>query len=147
LGAIVAGDDAALVQGYREFGERLGMAFQIQDDILGAWGDEKVTGKSAARDILDKKKTLPVVYVMNQDRDRPSADGLVDLYQRPGPLDEEAAKTVLEILDRAGGREYAEEMAESYFQQALQSLEQTRIENDAQSHLRELAASLLGRHT
>ena len=56
------GDDTERIDHYYRFGENLGMAFQIQDDILGAWGDEGVTGKSAAIDIRDKKKTLPVVY-------------------------------------------------------------------------------------
>jgi geranylgeranyl diphosphate synthase type I len=147
LGVIVATDDAELIDHYYRFGESLGMAFQIQDDILGAWGDEQVTGKSAATDIRDKKKTLPVVYVLNHPNERNSAWQLIDLYARQEPLDEPSIQTVLAILERAGARQYAEEMAEEYYRRALQSLEQTGITNTAQSQLRELAASLLGRET
>ncbi len=145
LGAIVATDDAALVDHYYRFGENLGMAFQIQDDILGAWGDQQVTGKSAATDIRDKKKTLPVVYVLNHPKERDSARQLIDLYSQPDPLDESGIRSALEILKRAGARRHAEDMAEQYYRQALQSLGRSGIENPAQSHLRELAASLLGR--
>jgi geranylgeranyl diphosphate synthase type I len=145
LGAMVATGDKELVDLYFHFGEHLGMAFQIQDDILGTWGDEQVTGKSAATDIRDKKKTLPVVHVLNHPDERHSAWKLADLYAQEGPLDECAIDAVLAILERTGARRYAEEMAEAYYLQALQSLEQTGIQNAAQAQLREMTASLLGR--
>ena len=145
LGSTIATDDADLIDCYYHFGENLGMAFQIQDDILGAWGDEQVTGKSAATDIRDKKKALPVVYALNQSDDHDAARQLAELYTQDGPLDESAIQSALAILDRVGARQYTEEMAERYYHQALQNLDQTGIENAAQSHLRELAASLLGR--
>lgn len=147
LGAIVATDDREQLSRYYRFGESLGMAFQIQDDILGAWGDEKATGKSAATDIRDKKKTLPVVYAFNQTRDRRAAQRLADLYGRQGSLDESAIQLVLKLLEQVGARQYAEKAAEEHYRAALQSLEQAGIDNAAQSHLRELAASLLGRQS
>lgn len=150
LGAIVATDDAEQIGGYYRFGENLGMAFQIQDDILGAWGDEQVTGKSAATDIRDRKKTLPVVYTLNHADDHDAAQQLAEIYRQEAPLDEPAIGSALAILERVGARRYAEEMAGAYYHQALKSLDQagpdqTWVENAAQSHLRELAASLLGR--
>lgn len=146
VGALVATDDEALPAHYYRFGENLGLAFQIQDDILGIWGEEQVTGKSAATDLRDKKKTLPVVYVLNHPDERHSAWQLVELYSRPAPLDEAAIKTALTILDRTKARQYAEELAEHYYRQALASLEQIGPGiNAAQTALRELAASLLGR--
>jgi geranylgeranyl diphosphate synthase type I len=147
LGAIIASDDATLVDGHASFGENLGMAFQIQDDILGIWGDEEVTGKSAATDLRDRKKTLPVIYVLNHPDERCSAWELTDFYNQQAPLDEASIQAVLGLLDRTGAREYAEAMAEAYYVQALKSLEETDVENEAQSTLRELAASLLGRKT
>ena len=145
LGAIVATDDPALPDCYYRFGEHLGTAFQIQDDILGAWGDEQVTGKSAATDIRDKKKTLPVVYALNQSGDRDAAQRLASLYAQDAPLEQVAIGRALTILDQVGARRYANDMAERYHRLALESLDQTRIENAAQALLREMAASLLGR--
>ena len=146
-GAIIATDDTERIDHYYRFGENLGMAFQIQDDILGAWGDEGVTGKSAAIDIRDKKKTLPVVYVLNHPNERNSAWQLIDLYARQEPLDELSIQAALAILERVGARQYAEEMAEKYYRQALHSLEQAGVKNAPRTQLRELAASLLQRKT
>ena len=64
IGALVAGAAPATVAAYRRYGAALGLAFQLQDDILGIWGDESATGKSAASDILSKKKSLPVLYAL-----------------------------------------------------------------------------------
>jgi geranylgeranyl diphosphate synthase type I len=147
VGAIIATDDASIIEQYRHFGESLGIAFQIQDDVLGAWGDEQMTGKSAATDIRDKKKTLPVVYALNHTGDRDAARQLADLYMQQGPLGEEGIQSALAVLQRVQAREYAEEAAEKYYRLALESLDRTGIDNQAQANLRELAASLLGRAT
>jgi geranylgeranyl diphosphate synthase, type I len=127
------------------FGENLGMAFQIEDDILGTWGDAQVTGKSAATDVRDKKKTLPVVYTLNHPDNRPAARELAELYAQPGALDEGQTASALACLDRVAARRHAEVMAEGYYHQALDSLEQAGLPPAALSNLRELAASLLGR--
>jgi geranylgeranyl diphosphate synthase type I len=147
LGAMVATDDTKLIGRYFAFGLNLGMFFQIQDDVLGAWGDEQVTGKSAATDIRDRKKTLPIVYALNHPDHPDAAQQLAELYARPGELDPAAIQAVLHLLDRLGARRYAENTAEEYYRLALASLDETGIENAAQSLLRELAASLLHRQT
>ncbi|MGC9334081.1 MAG: polyprenyl synthetase family protein, partial [Anaerolineae bacterium] len=145
LGATVAGDDEDLAALYYRYGEQLGLAFQIQDDILGAWGEESVTGKSAATDIRDKKKTLPVVYALNHPEDQEAAGQLRALYRQEGPLSDAAIEQALALLDRTGARGYAERLAAEYHQQALDSLEAMGRDNDAQAALRALAAYLLGR--
>ncbi|HSR31765.1 MAG TPA: polyprenyl synthetase family protein [Anaerolineae bacterium] len=147
LGAIIATDDDSQIEGYRRFGEHLGMAFQIQDDILGAWGDPVVTGKSAAIDIRDKKKTLPVAFALNQSQDRDTARQLADLYTQEGPLSESDIHTALALLAKVGARQHAETMAEEYYRLSIQGLAKTGIQNAAQSSLHQLAASLLGRLT
>jgi geranylgeranyl diphosphate synthase type I len=146
VGAIVATDDAELIGHFYRFGENLGMAFQIQDDILGIWGDEHVTGKSVATDIRDRKKTLPVVYVLTHPDERTAAgQQLSELYSQTDALDESAIRSTLAILERTGARQYAETKADQYYHQALESLDQIGDENVAQAHLQELAASLMGR--
>jgi geranylgeranyl diphosphate synthase type I len=145
LGAIVAQDDPKQSAHYHRFGENLGMAFQIQDDVLGAWGDEEVTGKSAATDIRDRKKTLPVLYVLERKTESSAARQLADLYASPTPLDNVAVQQVLAILNHEGAREHAEQTAATFYEAALADLDASGIDNAAQSQLRELAASLLGR--
>jgi geranylgeranyl diphosphate synthase, type I len=147
LGAMVASGDTELIGRYYAFGLNLGMFFQIQDDVLGAWGDEQVTGKSAATDIRDRKKTLPVVYALSLPDHPGAVRQLAELYARPGELDPAAIQEVLQLLDGLGARRYAENTAEEYHRLALAALDDCGIENAAQSHLRELAASLVNRQT
>ena len=76
MGALIGSGDEALAAHFAAFGRDLGIAFQIRDDILGIWGEPEVTGKSAATDILSRKKSLPVLYGLSQ------SEALVELYQR-----------------------------------------------------------------
>jgi geranylgeranyl diphosphate synthase type I len=147
MGAIIATHDKQVIDNLRGFGEHLGMAFQIQDDILGAWGDEAVTGKSAATDIRDKKKTLPVVYVLGHPSERGSARRLGELYSREEPLHTEAIQEALDLLEGAGAREFSERTAEAYYHKAQTSLAQVGLETNALSDLQDLAASLMNRDT
>ncbi len=144
LGAIVATDDREQQSSLHAFGDRLGMAFQIQDDILGIWGDEARTGKSAAIDLRDKKKTLPVVYALNQ-RDNPGvAQEIRALFRRDGPLGARAIRQALQLLDRVQAREFSQALEEDYYRQALQKVD-VAGSTAAKTQLPELAASLLQR--
>src|SRR5512140_3708111 len=61
IGSLLGGADDSRQDAYRSFGHYLGLAFQVQDDILGIWGNEAVTGKSAAGDLVEGKNSLPVL--------------------------------------------------------------------------------------
>ena len=66
LGALTGADDEETIRRFGEFGENMGIAFQIRDDILGIWGDPEQTGKARGNDIRRKKKSLPVVMALSQ---------------------------------------------------------------------------------
>src|SRR5688572_7057581 len=61
IGSLLGGADESKQEAYRSFGHYLGLAFQVQDDILGIWGDESIMGKSAASDLVEGKNSLPVL--------------------------------------------------------------------------------------
>jgi len=143
LGALVAGSEPEIIACYRRFGENLGLAFQIVDDILGIWGDPQVTGKPAADDIRQRKKTLPVVRALEEEK-KTGRKGLREIYQRE-ILDEEAVEAALKVLEDLGAHDYAKEMAKEYYQKALVELDATGVENEAQDELKELAAFLIER--
>jgi len=143
LGALVAGSDPESTARYRRFGQNLGLAFQIVDDILGIWGDPQVTGKPAADDIQQRKKTLPIVRALEEEK-RTEGQGLREIYQRE-VIDEEAVEAALKILENLGARHYTGGMANDYYQQALAELDATGVGNEAQDDLRELAAFLVER--
>jgi geranylgeranyl diphosphate synthase type I len=133
IGAIVAGSDA--IDHFDRFGYELGYAFQIEDDLLGIWGNPNITGKPAGNDILHRKKSLPVAYGLTR------SEALQHLYMQP----EIEVGKVTHLLDRLGAREYAQSIAEQHHQHALDALDSTSAHNDAMQALKELANTLLHR--
>jgi geranylgeranyl diphosphate synthase, type I len=136
IGARVATDDAQRVDAFARYGENMGIAYQIVDDILGIWGDPAVTGKSAASDILAKKKSLPILIGWESD----ASGALAKLFARPQLNGQDVAQ-VLNILDRAGARRLAQAQADQFLKRAFDALDATGLENPAIARLRELARS------
>ena len=64
VGAVLAGAPADTVAALEAYGERVGLAFQLEDDLLGIWGDPAVTGKPALADLRARKKSLPVAAAL-----------------------------------------------------------------------------------
>jgi geranylgeranyl diphosphate synthase type I len=139
LGAYVGSEDSKLVDLLHLFGKELGIAYQICDDILGIWGAKESTGKSAG-DILQRKKTLPVVYGL-QSRDGEATKRLKKVYSRKS-IEGEDVGVVMQILDRLGARDYAENLAEQYYHEALAHLDATRLDTIRQAPLKQIACFL-----
>jgi geranylgeranyl diphosphate synthase type I len=137
LGALLGGAGDEVVAHYAQFGENLGMAFQVIDDILGIWGAEGQTGKSTSTDILTRKKTLPVVYAL------PDAE-LQAIYAQDTLTERDVAR-VVGILERSGARAFAEQVAGDYSAKAMRSLTDAGQDSPARQAIRELALSLLRR--
>ncbi len=138
LGGLVAGCNANIVDHYAAFGRDLGMAFQVRDDILGIWGEESVIGKSAATDIVTRKKSLPVLYGLSK------SDTLRQLYASDDS-GEVFVERVVRILDDIGAREFCERYEEEYASNALSHLEATKARGDAATALQQLTRTLLNR--
>jgi geranylgeranyl diphosphate synthase type I len=143
LGALVASPDRALAERYHHIGEELGLAFQIQDDLLGIWGQAEVTGKPIADDIRRRKKSLPVLYVLGRQND-PDAKRLRALYAQD-TLSEEDVYEAVSILNASQARPYAERLAHQHLETALCELEAAGPEPEADEALRELAHFLIRR--
>lgn len=138
LGALVAGADEATVRHFTEYGRNLGLAFQIQDDILGIWGDESVTGKSVATDIATRKKTMPVLYGLERSQE------LRERYAETGDSDGFVRDVVAE-LDKIGARRYTAAQADAYTEGALDSLTAALPVGPAGVALHQITAMLLRR--
>ncbi len=119
-GALLATDDDDVIARYRRFGWSLGLAFQLNDDLLGIWGEEQATGK-VPTDVARHKKTLPVLYAFEHaaptDRAR-----LAELQDTPVPSEAEIAETVA-ILERAGADSYTRTEARRHRDAALAELD------------------------
>lgn len=143
LGGILAGADAERVGLLREFGRRLGVAYQCVDDVLGIWGSSPRSGKPVGADLAARKKTLPVVTVLAGDGE--DADRLRVLYRRPGPLSQEEVATATRLVTRAGGRRAAEEEAGRQLARALRALDDMRPAEAAARQLGTIARAITGR--
>lgn len=145
LGAIVGGAEPGAVQALADFGRNLGLSFQIQDDVLGIWGQPEVTGKPDAADLRQRKVSLPIIRALHDN----AADVLRQIYSKPA-LDEQDVHRALEALAGTSTRRSSEELAAHYHQQALAALDRLDPPTgpDASAALEQLhtiTASLLGR--
>ncbi|HET7143363.1 MAG TPA: polyprenyl synthetase family protein, partial [Anaerolineales bacterium] len=126
-------------ESFRLFGYHLGLAFQVQDDILGIWGDEAKTGKSAASDLVEGKNSLPVLYALEK-------RGTFFERWKKGPITTEEVKEVAEQLEVEGAKSFASEIANSETQTALTYLKEANPQGEAGRSLLELANMLLKRN-
>ena len=139
IGALLGGADDSLQEAYRSFGHYLGLAFQVQDDILGIWGDEAMTGKSAASDLKEGKKSLPVIAGL-------SANGRFAERWKQGPIQSAEVQELARVLASEGGYEKANDAAKQMTDLALMSLREADPQGEAGEALFELADKLLRRN-
>ena len=143
IGAIAAGAADAAVSAFHECGRRLGMAFQVQDDVLGTWGDPAVTGKPVADDIRSRKKSFPVVYALGALGAR-GAGRLRDLYAQ-ATLSEADVDEALAALDEAGAREASRAAATRWAEAALEAVRDVQMPSERRADIEALAAFFVER--
>ena len=133
-GALLATDDEDVISGYRRFGWSLGLAFQLNDDLLGIWGQEQKTGK-VPTDVARHKKTLPVLYAFEHATPADRAQ-LSALYTKPEPSEAEIAEIVT-ILERSGAAEFTRAEAQRHRDACLAELDAlTVVESAAREKLK-----------
>jgi geranylgeranyl diphosphate synthase type I len=138
IGALLGNAGEAEQEAYRQFGWHLGLAFQVQDDILGIWGDEALTGKSAASDLVEGKNSLPVLYGLGK-------NGKFSGRWAQGPITASEVRDVAKQLEDEGGKNYAEEISKAETQKALEYLDKANPQGEAGESIRQLANMLLKR--
>lgn len=139
IGALLGGADDAGQDAYRAFGHYLGLAFQVQDDILGIWGDEALTGKSVASDLIEGKNSLPVLAGVG-------ANGKFATRWKQGPIRAEEVQELARVLASEGGYETATDAAKQMTDLALMSLREADPQGEAGGALFEVTDKLLKRN-
>jgi len=127
-----------------EFGRSLGMAFQIQDDVLDTYGDTKKFGKKTGNDIVSNKKTYLLVRALE------TAGGeklrqLRKLIETNDGNPEEKITAVRTIYDELEIRLEAENLAYDFFNRAFRALDQVSVKDERKNELKQLAVNLIGR--
>lgn len=138
LGARIAQADPETIAHCAQYGLQLGLAFQVIDDILGIWGDETRTGKSAATDLTTKKKTLPVLHGLAH------SAALAQLYAQHEP-DAAFVQQAISQLEAAGSHKFARQQAAAYSASATEHLQAAAPTGQAGHALSQLTNMLLQR--
>jgi geranylgeranyl diphosphate synthase type I len=142
MGALMGGASSEVQAFSRDFGLNLGLAFQVQDDLLGIWGQTEQIGKSNESDLASGKKSFPVLYGL-------SRNGQFARRWTSGPITPPEIPEVVEMLTNEGGLIFTQAEADRLTQQALKALDNiVQVpSNDAGKALVELAHSLLQRQS
>jgi geranylgeranyl diphosphate synthase, type II len=145
LGAIIADASAADAAHLYEFGRNLGIAFQLQDDILDTFGDAATFGKRIGGDILNNKKTYLVLRAQ-QLADTETKTELAALLHTTNVADEQGKiDAVIAIFNRLNVRQEAEQLMRDFFTRAMISLDELNVSADKKIKLQQFAKALMVR--
>ncbi|BCJ63723.1 polyprenyl synthetase family protein [Polymorphospora rubra] len=143
IGAGLAGAGPELLDAYAAFGDPLGDAFQLRDDVLGVFGDPAVTGKSILDDLREGKPTV-MMALARDSADRAQAVRLRALFGNP-QLDAEGAADLRTIIVETGALDRIEQMIKVYGDAALAALADAPVAAEARAALAALARSVVDR--
>jgi geranylgeranyl diphosphate synthase type II len=144
IGAIIGGSDDREADLLYEFGRNLGLAFQIQDDLLDIYGDVKVFGKILGGDIISNKKT----YLLVKALEIASVEQAKQLHEQFALKEfdpEIKVKTVVELYNQMNIKNISENLANDYINTAFSLLDNIGVINERKTELADIANSLIGR--
>ena len=134
MGAILADATDEDAENLYRFGEKIGLAFQLQDDYLDVYGDPKVFGKAIGGDIISNKKTYMLINALAL-ADENQKKVLTDWIDMPSPDPQEKIAAVTEIYNEIGINRMAENKSKVFFQEGLRFLEKVNVEADRKQEL------------
>ena len=145
IGAILGGAENRDSDLLYEFGRNLGLAFQIQDDLLDIYGDTRVFGKIHGGDIISNKKTLLLVKAL----EAASGEQLKKLHEQFSLKEFDPVtkvKIVVDLYDQLKVKSVTEEIAGNYIKTAFDLLEKVGVVKERKEELTQMVNSLIGRH-
>ena len=144
MGALIAGASEANAQALYETGLYLGLAFQLQDDVLDVWGDEATFGKAIGGDIMNNKKTFRLIGAM-QKAQGDDANELRRWINNDYALRSEKVPAVTALYERLGMREAADEAIKRYDDMAFDALSRVEMSDEAREAFVQLIKGLVDR--
>jgi geranylgeranyl diphosphate synthase type II len=146
IGAIISDASERDQQLIYDFGESLGMAFQLHDDLLDVFGDKAQTGKQIGGDIIADKKTFLLIRAFEQAGEEELAI-LTKYIGNRSHADSEKVEAIKNVYLRLGLKEELLELAATYFQRAMKALDQISVDAKRKEQLRQLATQLQTRQS
>lgn len=144
IGAVLADAGAADADRLYSFGEKIGLAFQLQDDFLDVYGDTKVFGKAIGGDIVSNKKTYMLINAFLRADEEQKAE-LTRWVEAKEFDEQEKIAAVTRLYNAIGIDRLAEQKIESYFNEALKCLDAVSIDADRKQMLVEYVYKLMKR--
>ena len=141
FGAFLGTENQAQISSLCSFGRNLGMAYQIQNDLQGIWGDNEGGKEAPYTDVRSKKKTLPVIYALHKSEGT-ERERFLKIYSKARISPNDVGR-VLRILDSTDAQAYTEQIRDKYHLQSLKDLERAQLPSSAAQELREVATFLL----
>ena len=141
MGAILGGASEGNRKHIYEFGKNLGIAFQVQDDYLDAFGDPEKFGKDIGGDIRQNKKTFLLIHALEASNEEQKKNLLQLMEQNPA----NKVQRVLEIFKACNVDAWAKELKQQYMNKALEHLEAIAVVSSRKKPILELANFLLQR--
>ena len=144
MGALIGGADEATAQRFYEIGENLGLAFQLQDDMLDVWGDEATFGKAIGGDIMNNKKTFLLINACQRATD----DNRIELALWLNTENASRAvkvPAVTAIYERLGLKELSEAEIAKYNDKAMAAVFETAVDEPAKKAFIDLISRLVKR--
>lgn len=146
IGAILAGASAEDAENIYKFGEQVGLAFQLQDDLLDVYGDPKVFGKAVGGDITCNKKTYMLINALQRaDSEQRAA---LEHWISAKDFDRQAkVSAVTEIYNQIGIRQLCEEKINFYFEESKKYLAKVNVADERKQILRQYSAEMMKRES
>lgn len=145
IGALYAGAPDSEVQKIYDFGIHMGLAFQLQDDLLDGYGDVAVFGKQTGQDIRDNKKTYLPLRAMEM-ANKGQQKLLAALFSSKEADDEEKkVKQVMALYDEIGLRDEVKRAIDDEFKKSIRTLDSIQVDEERKTALREMLSTLDGR--
>lgn len=140
LGALTALAQESLWQSLMDFGSKIGAAFQVQDDWLGIWGDNQLTGKSNTSDLVAKKKTYPVLLGIQNRKD------FYREWQSLASVSDEDAFRLAVLLEQEGCAQSTSQKSEQLYAEAFELLDSLKLDSAKIEPLSQVVRGLFGRN-
>ena len=145
IGAIIGGSDEEDALNLYDFGNYIGLAFQLKDDLLDVYGNEASFGKKIGGDILCNKKTYLLIHTLKTAQGKDNEELMYWLGNNEKADQEDKIKAVTAIFTRLKAREICENAMQHYYDLATESLDKVKVPEARKEQLRKLAQKLMSR--
>ena len=146
IGAILAGASKEDQENLYKFGEQIGLAFQLQDDLLDVYGDPKVFGKNIGGDITSNKKTYMLINALNLANEAQRKE--LEYWIAAKDFDRnEKVQAVTKLYDEIGIRQLCERKMDECYDRALEFLAKVKVSEERKKEIKAYAAEMMTRQS